>query len=221
MFWLMDPGTVIGTRDSVPEPTSAMTWRANKGLLGVVTGRTWPDPGLSHKARNTREDVLLRIWQDCVADRFGRREAVPPNALAPPKSVFSYAMTVMDRKDGTRKNGWVRDVRRACGSAQKPYCVMVRGPRKLWFSSPSRVNQTFTNNGTQIAKYHEAVATVTMPFEGLHTPRMCLLRSVSVVLYTSPDKDWNVEEEMKGWGLGEWPCLPSYDNDWNDDISDA
>ena len=94
----------------------------------------------------------------------------------------------------------------------------------LWFSSPSR--QTFTNNGTNTAKYHETVnmpsgATVAMPFEGLHTPRKCLLRSVSVVLYRSPDKDWNVEEEMKGWGLGKWPCLPSYDNDWNDDISDA
>ena len=48
--------------------------------------------------------------------------------------------------------------------------------RLLWFSSTSRLNQTFTNNGTKVAKYHEAVnmaivATFTMPFEGLHTPR--------------------------------------------------
>ena len=33
-FWLMDPGTVIGTRDSVPEPTSGMTWGAKKKLAG-------------------------------------------------------------------------------------------------------------------------------------------------------------------------------------------
>ena len=46
--------TVIGTSDNVPEPTSAMTWRAKKGFLEVMTGRTWPGPGLSHKARNTR-----------------------------------------------------------------------------------------------------------------------------------------------------------------------
>ena len=96
----------------------------------------------------------------------------------------------------------------------------------LWFSSYSRLNQTFTNNGTKVAKYREAVtmaidATVTMPFEGLHTPRTCLLRSVCAVLYRPPDEDWNVEEEMKGWGLGESPCLPPYDNDWDDDISDA
>ena len=75
----------------------------------------------------------------------------------------------------------------------------------------------------KIAKYHEAVnmAVEAMPFEGLHTPRTCLLRYVSVVLHRSPDKDWNVEEEMKGWGLGECPCLPSYDSDCHDDISDA
>ena len=69
-------------------------------------------------------------------------------------------------------------------------CVIQWG--LLWFSSPSRLKQTFTNNGTEVAKYHEAVnmaieATFTTPFEGLHTPRTCLLRSVRVVLYISPD----------------------------------
>ena len=34
-------------------------------------------------------------------------------------------------------------------------------------------------------------------------------------------QDWDVEQEMKGRGLGEWPCLPPYDDDWDDDISDA
>ena len=192
-----------------------------------MTGRTWPDPGLSHKARNTREDVLLRIWQDCGADRFGRREAVPPNALALQKSVFVCAMTVMDKVEGwNEEDGWVRDLRRACGSTQKLYCVMVRGPRKLWFSSPSRLNHTFTNNGTNTAKYHAAVnmasgATVTMPSEGLHTPRMCLLRSVSVVLYRSLDKRLGRGRGDEGMGIERWPCLPSFDNDWDDDISDA
>ena len=31
-----------------------------------------------------------------------------------------------------------------------------------------------------------------------------------MVLHRSPDKDWNVEEEMKGWRLGEGRvCLPT------------
>ena len=98
--------------------------------------------------------------------------------------------------------------------------------RMLWFSSPSRLNQRFTDCGAKVAQYHEKVnmaseATFTMPFEGSHTPRTCLLRSVSVVLYRSPDKDWHFDEEMKGWRLGECPCLPFNDGDWDDDISDA
>ena len=44
-----------------------------------------------------------------------------------------------------------------------------------------------------------------------------------MVLYRSPDKDWNVEEEMMGWGLGESPCLlpDDSDSDSDDDLSDA
>ena len=49
---------------------------------------------------------------------------------------------------------------------------------------------------------------------------MCLLRSVGVVLDRSPDKDWDVGREMKGWGLGEGPVLPPCDNDSGDDLSD-
>ena len=46
-------------------------------------------------------------------------------------------------------------------------CVIQWG--LLWFSSLSRLNQMFTNKGTKIAKYHEAVnmaieATFTRPF---------------------------------------------------------
>ena len=242
-------------------------WRGKrkKGLLDVMTGRTWPDRGLSHRARATREYVLLRFWQDCVADRFGHREVILPNALGLPKSVFACAMTVMDKVEGLNEEEWVGSRLAACmwiytkavlcdghGPTQENLrrklstimesvsCVcedafrdhewvtelnVIRKEneilaalnydldvpcviqwRLLWFSSLSRLNHTFLNNGSQIAKYHKAVnraidVTFTMPFEGLHTPRTCLLRSVSVVLYMAPDKDWNVEEEMKGGGL--------------------
>ena len=72
--------------------------------------------------------------------------------------------------------------------------------RLLWFSPPTRLDQRFdvfnmTNE-----------ATFTLPFGGSHTPRTCLLRSVGAVLYRSPDKDWDVEREMKGWGLGDGLC---------------
>ena len=58
VFWLMDPGRAIGTQDNVPGPVSAGTWRVKKGLLDVMTSKTWPNPGLSHKAQNTRANRL-------------------------------------------------------------------------------------------------------------------------------------------------------------------
>ena len=70
------------------------------------------------------------------------------------------------------------------------------------------------HDGTNIAKYRETVnmaleITFNVPFDGVHTPRTCLPRAVSVLLYNSPDKDWNHEEETKGWGFGDaHPCHP-------------
>ena len=42
-----------------------------------------------------------------MSDRFGRRDEIPPNTLAVPKSVFSYAMTTMDEVDGWSEEKWV------------------------------------------------------------------------------------------------------------------
>ena len=83
-----------------------------------------------------------------------------------------------------------------------------------------------SDDGVKIAKYRETVnmaieITLTEPFDGLHTSRTCSLRAVSVLLCNSPDKDWNDEEEMKGWGLGECPPLLPYDNVSDDDLSDV
>ena len=96
----------------------------------------------------------------------------------------------------------------------------------LWFSSPSRLDRKFANDGTKIAKYREAVdmaieITLIEPLEGLHTPQTCLLRTVGVVPCNSPDKDWNDEEEMKGCCLGECPLLLPYDCVSDDDLSDV
>ena len=52
----------------------------------------------NHNALKTRECVLQKFWQDQTADRFGRRGGTPQNAQVVPKSVFSDAMTIMDKK---------------------------------------------------------------------------------------------------------------------------
>ena len=82
--------------------------------MDVVTGGAWPYHGLDHKAKKTREYVLQKFWQDYVPDKFGRRDAIPPNALAVPKSVFCYAMTVMDKVEGWNEEQWVGSNFAAC-----------------------------------------------------------------------------------------------------------
>ena len=44
---------------------------------------------------------MQKLWTGlCCGHKFGRRDEIPPNALAVPKSVFSNAMTVMDKVEG-------------------------------------------------------------------------------------------------------------------------
>ena len=80
----------------------------------------------------------------------------------------------------------------------------------LWFSSPTRLNRRFLNSGAIIAKYNEVidlavVATFTLFFGHTHTPRIFFLRSVRSVLCRSLVRDWDVNKEIRGWVLGEWP----------------
>ena len=78
----------------------------------------------------------------------------------------------------------------------------------LWFSAPTNLNRKFVNNGTRVAKFRDTVSnaielTCNIAFDGAHTPRECFLRAVTIFLWDAPDKDWKLEEEMQGWGVGE------------------
>ena len=100
MFWLMDAEMVIDTRNNEPELMNARTWRARKGLMEVMTGRTFRYHGMEHKARRTRTYVLQKFWRDHISDKNGRRYKIPPNALAVPKTAFSNAMDCDGRGGG-------------------------------------------------------------------------------------------------------------------------
>ena len=78
--------------------------------------------------------------------------------------------------------------------------------RLLWFFAPSNFNRKFVNNGTKEAKFRETVNNAielacNIAFDGIHTPRACLLRARSILLSCAPDRDWDWEEEMKEWGV--------------------
>ena len=55
----------------------------------------------------------------------------------------------------------------------------------LWFSAPSNFNRQFVNDGTKVAQYRETVNNAielafNIAFDGIHTPRACSVRAVSI-----------------------------------------
>ena len=89
----------------------------------------------------------------------------------------------------------------------------------LWFSAPTRLNQTLDNQGIKIAKYHEAVNmaiayAISKPFGGAHTTRSCMLTTVAAVLHKTPSRTWDMNKQMKGWEMeGRLELLPFVDDD--------
>ena len=78
----------------------------------------------------------------------------------------------------------------------------------FWFSAPTSLNHKFVNNGTKVAKFRDTVNSAielkcNIAFDGAHTPRACFLRAVTIFLCYAPDRDWNLDEEMQGWAVGE------------------
>ena len=57
---------------------------------------------------------MQKFWQDYVSDKYGRRDEIPTNALAVLKSVFSYAMTVIDKVEVRNEEKWVGSKFVAC-----------------------------------------------------------------------------------------------------------
>ena len=78
----------------------------------------------------------------------------------------------------------------------------------LWFSAPTNLNRKFVNNGTKVAKFRDTVnsaieVTCNIAFGGAHTPRACFLRAVTFFFCYAPEREWKLEEETQGWGVGE------------------
>ena len=92
---------------------SSEDWRAKKGRFDVWTVRTWPHQESSNRAKLSRDHELNEFWQIFVNDRPVRREATQTQTFAQSRSVFSYAMTVMDKIDGWEEE-WMGSRFAAC-----------------------------------------------------------------------------------------------------------
>ena len=75
------------------DPVKSMIWRAKKDQM--VPNHEW-----SKRGRHKREYVLNEFWKIFVNDRLVRREAKHTHKNAQSNSVFSNAVTVMDKTEG-------------------------------------------------------------------------------------------------------------------------
>ena len=51
----MNVEMVIETRDNEPELINEKTWRTRKGLMGVMTGRTWHYHGIGSQSQENAD----------------------------------------------------------------------------------------------------------------------------------------------------------------------
>ena len=77
----------------------------------------------------------------------------------------------------------------------------------LWYAALTNLNRKFMTNGTKVAKFRDTVSsaiesTCRIAFDGARTPRECCLRAVTILLCHALVKDWKLEEEVQGWGVG-------------------
>ena len=95
--WRHSPGAVIGTQTRLLVPINSVERRAKKGQFDVLTLRIWSNHESSNRDKCTRGYVLSELWQIFVEDSLVRREAFHTHTNAQSKSVFSHAMTVVDK----------------------------------------------------------------------------------------------------------------------------
>ena len=102
LFWQLLLGAAIGEQANEAVPSMLEGWRAMKAQFDIKTARTWPNLDPSERAKNTRGYILRLFGQTFVEDRlrFAGAALAHTHTHAQPKSVFSYAMAVMDNIDG-------------------------------------------------------------------------------------------------------------------------
>ena len=80
-------------------------------------------------------------------------------------------------------------------------------PCPLQLTSATNLNHKFVNIGTTFAKFRDTASsaielTCNIIFDRSHTPRACFSRAVSFFFCHAHDKDWTLEEEVQGRGVG-------------------
>ena len=104
----------------------ANKWRIKRDQLDMITERTWERHSWSQDSLSARNFTLNEYWNNFVHQLQLDRFEINTHANTQPKSVFSFALTVMDKMlawNWTGK-GQDPDLPNACGSTQKQYCAI-------------------------------------------------------------------------------------------------
>ena len=121
------------------------------------------------------------MWIYAKAVICKRSKNMPDYRLLKFRSIMETVNWVCD--DALDDHVWVSELTISCQAAKvlviEVPCVVQWS--MLWFSSPTSLNQRFLDSGTIIEKYNEVVdlaivATFSLSFGRLHTPRMCFLK---------------------------------------------
>ena len=116
-----------------------------------------------------------------------------------------------------------------CGSMISPSLGRKQKFSHVWCNwaclSPTRLNRRFSNSGTIVEKYNEVTdlaieATLHLVLRGdAHTENLFFKIDAFCIVHIT-ERDWDVNREMRGCGLVEWPVFLLHDGDSEDDFSD-
>ena len=74
----------------------------------------------------------------------------------------------------------------------------------LWFSAPTNLNRRFLIKGVILDKHNEAIdSAFQSAFHSAPPQGLAFSRSMRVELCRPLEGDWDVNSELRGWGLGE------------------
>ena len=136
MFWLLHPGGVISTEANVLVPMNSEDWREKKGQFDELTGRTWPNPESSNRAKFTQQSTQ-EYWRRKLLSNMESVNWVCDVAMEGHEWV-SEATVSMEEYGMLVALNYEIDVP----------CAVQWG--LLWFSSPSRRNQRFADHDANV-----------------------------------------------------------------------
>ena len=97
MFWVLQPEDTLNEYFQLTPKERANKWRIERDQLDLMTGRSWERHNWRQDTLGARNFILNEYWNNVVHQWQLERVTVNCHANTQPKSVFSFALTVMGK----------------------------------------------------------------------------------------------------------------------------